>query len=259
MRVRAEAAPDPQIEPDLAVVTPNADERDVVDLVLRALLHASRHRRFELPGEIAERRIADEAFVRLEQVRRGVDDLVGVDARERASDHVARRVSARFRRRQADPLDLFEDPRHVFDTDPVQLDVLAVGDICDVAAEALRYVCDRAQLLGRQQATGDAHAEHEELVFELLRLGRSGGSGRNAVTALRVQAPPTEARTQVGFVDRTEAVLGIDGLDARAHVETVVILLRSLRGVKWLVVPQRPLPLSALVRARSRRASLAPR
>ena len=150
MRVGPQPAADPQVEADLPVVASHADERDVVDLVLGALLRAPRDRGLELARKIAERRIADEALVRLLEERRRVDDLVGIDAGKRTPDHVARRVAACLRRRQPDSLDRLEDPRHVFDADPVQLDVLPVGDVGNVTAEALCDVCDRAQLLGLQ-------------------------------------------------------------------------------------------------------------
>jgi hypothetical protein len=59
--------------------------------------------------------------------------------------------------------------RDVLDADPVQLDVLPVGDVRGVAAEVRADLADRAQLLGRQDAAVAADAHHE--VFGVQFLG----------------------------------------------------------------------------------------
>jgi hypothetical protein len=57
---------------------------------------------------------------------------------------------------------------------------------------------------------------------------------------------PAEATAEVGRVDRVEATLGIDVLDASANVERVVVLLGLLVLVQRLAVAQGPLTLTAL-------------
>ena len=69
---------------------------------------------------------------------------------------------------------------------------------------------DHAELLGRELPAVDAHAEHEVLVLELVRLEGGGPAAVDARLALRVEAPPAEAAVQVGRVDRREAALGVD-------------------------------------------------
>jgi hypothetical protein len=112
-------------------------------------LCAPRDRGLELPGKVGERRVAHEPLVERQQIGGRVDDLVTVDTGKRAADHVARRVTARFGRAQADRFECVPDPRDILDADPVKLDVLTVGHIGDVAAETLRDLPDRAELFAR--------------------------------------------------------------------------------------------------------------
>jgi hypothetical protein len=72
----------------------------------------------------------------------------------------------------------------------VQLHVLAIGHVGDVAAEALTRPRDRPELVGGHRPAVDADAHHEELVLELLGLGAAGAVARHALRALRVQPPP---------------------------------------------------------------------
>ena len=71
--------------------------------------------------------------------------------------------------------------------------------------------------------------------------------------ALRVEAPPAEAAVQVGRVDRREAALGVDVLDALAHGEAAVVLLPLLVGVEGGGAVDLPLPVRAGRRARAGR------
>ena len=58
--------------------------------------------------------------------------------------------------------------------------------------------------------------------------------------ALGVQAPPAHPAAQVVGVDRVEAALGVDRLNACPHIETVVVLLELLVAVERGEVAQRP-------------------
>jgi len=73
------------------------------------------------------------------------------------------------------------------------------------------------------------------LVVQLLRLEDRGLAAVDPGLALGVQAPPAHPAAQVVGVDRVEAPLGVDRLNARPHIETVVVLLNCslpLSGVK---------------------------
>ncbi len=163
----------------------------------------------------------------------------------------ARRVAARLLRREPDGFDPLEDRGHVLDADPVQLHVLPVGDVGDVAPEPLARPRDRAELLARHPPAVDPDPHHEELVLELLGLGRARALARHALLALRVQAVPAHAGTQVLLADRAEPARREDPVDPLANVQAVVVLLDLLGGVERLVVAQPPLPLASLAGCRS--------
>ena len=144
---------------------------------------------------------------------------------------------------QADGLETLPDRRDVLDADPVQLDVLPVGDVGGVARVGLRDVGDRAQLVRREDAAVAADTEQEVLVVELVRLERPGATAVDAGLALGVEAPPAHPAAQVARVDRREALAGVHVLDARADVEPVVVTLERLVGVERLGLAERPLAL----------------
>src|SRR5690606_29935996 len=151
-----------------------------------------------------ERRVADVAAHDLGDRPRGVDDLVGGDSRDRAAEDDARDVAARLGRLEADGLEASPDLGDVLDADPVQLDVVPVGDVRGVATEGDGELADDAELLGRQGAAVDADAQHEVLVLELVRLELGGASAVDPGLALRVEAPPAEAAVEVLAGDRRE-------------------------------------------------------
>ena len=95
---------------------------------------------------------------------------------------------------------------HVLDPDPVELHVLPVGDVGEVAAVLLGDPGDRAQLVGAQLAARDTHPHHEVGVLDLGVLERAGLAAADAGAPLGVQAPPAEPAAQVGRVDRVEAL-----------------------------------------------------
>ena len=137
---------------------------------------------------------------------------------------------------------------HVLDPDPVQLDVLPVGDVGGAAGVVAGHLADDAGLLGGERAAVDPDAQHEVLVLELVRLERGGLAAVDAGLALGVEAPPAEPPVQVVAADRGEALLAVDVLDAGAHVERVVVLLEPLVGVERLGLTQRPLALASDLR-----------
>ena len=229
----------------------DADERDVVDLGVRAVHAAAADRRLVLARQVRERRVAQVARRDGADVRRRVQHLVGRNAGERAPEEHAGRVAARLLRREPDRLDPLEDRRHVLDADPVQLHVLPVRDVGDVASEALARPCDGAQLLARQAPAVDPDPHHEELVLELLRLRGAGALAGHALLTLRVQPVPAQPGAQVLLADRTEPAGSEDPVDPLAHVQAVVVLLDLLGGVERLVVAQPPLPLASFAGSHS--------
>ena len=129
--------------------------------------------------------------------RRGVDDLVLGDAGHRRAEDDAGHVAAGLGGGQADAFEAAPDLGDVLDPDPVQLDVLAVGEVGGVPGEVHGDLADDAQLLGGERAAVDPDAQHEVLVFELVRLKGGGLAAVDPGLALGVEAPPAEPAVQV--------------------------------------------------------------
>ncbi len=201
-RVRRQATADVDVEAGTVLGVHDADERDVVDLVGDVLARRAGDGGLELARQVREPRVADVAAHDLVDGRRPVDDLVGGDAGHGGAEHDARRVAARLVGGQADRLEPLPDRGHVLDADPVQLHVLPVGDVGGVAPVGLGDVGDRAQLLGSQQPAVAAHAEHEVLVVELVRLERSR-CGRRRSRACAGCRAPTSACDRAGRSGRS--------------------------------------------------------
>ena len=134
---------------------------------------------------------------------------------------------------------------HVLDPDPVQLDVLPVGEVGGPAGVPRRDHADRADLVGGEDAAVDPDPQHEELVLELVRLERRGLAAVDPRLALGVEAPPAEPAAQVVRVDAGEARTGVDRLDPVPHVEAVVGGLERLVVVEGLDLAERPLALGS--------------
>jgi len=174
----------------------------------------------------------------------GVEDGVRSDTLKRAAEHDARRVTAGLGGREPDAFQPVPDRRYVLDADPVQLDVLAVGDVGHVAAVRGGDVAHDTQLLAGQGPAVDADSQHEELGFELLGFQRRGLATRDALAALGVEAEPPEAVAQIDRVDAGEAGVLVNVDDALAHREAVAVALRALVDVERLAVSEGPLALS---------------
>jgi hypothetical protein len=243
--VGGQAAADPQVVADGAVLEPHADEGDVVDLVVRAVHRAARDRRLELARQVRERRVADVAGADLVEHARRVEHLGPVDAGQRAADDDARAVAARLGGVEADRVEPLPDRRDVLDADPVQLDVLPVGDVGHVAAVLGGDLADDPQLLVGEAAAVDADAQHEVRRLELLGLQHGRLAAGDALRPLRVQAVPAEAAAQVAAVDRVEPALSVDVDDPLLDGQRVAVLLGLLVLVERLAVAERPLALSA--------------
>jgi hypothetical protein len=146
-RVGGQAATHPDVEARAEDRVLDADERDVVDLVRDVEAWGAGDGRLELAGQVGELGAADVLLEDLADRRRAVDDLVGRDARDRRPEDHAGRVAAGLRGGEPDRLETPPDLGHVLDANPVELDVLSVGDVGGVARELRADPGDRAQLL----------------------------------------------------------------------------------------------------------------
>ncbi|SKU15766.1 Uncharacterised protein [Mycobacteroides abscessus subsp. abscessus] len=223
----------------------HTDERDVVDLVHHVLQAGDR--RLELAGEVRVLLVADVAAGDLIDRPRRVEHLLqGLACQRRPEDH-AGAVTAGLGRVEADLIQPPPDLGHVLHPDPVVLHVLAVRDVRGVAGVLSGQLADGAQRLRGQRAAVATHPQHEVVILEHVGVVVTRPGAVVTLLALCVQTPPPEASTQIGLVDAVETLLGVNGFDALAHIERMVVLLDLLVGVERLELAQGPLALTALL------------
>ena len=100
--------------------------------------------------------------VDFERQRRSVDNFFIVESRERAAGDVAGHVPASSGGGQAGLPESLQEVGKGFDGDPVQLNILAHGNVGDTAAVLFREMGDGADLFAAQQTVGDANTHHEK-------------------------------------------------------------------------------------------------
>ncbi|MGA2302543.1 MAG: hypothetical protein ABSG77_17830 [Candidatus Acidiferrum sp.] len=86
-------------------------------------------------------------------------------------------------------MELVEEVGEGSDADPVELDVLADGDVCDAVAVAIGEVGNGAELTAGEETVGDADTDHEER--NGAAFAARAADDAEAVT-LRVDAPGAE-------------------------------------------------------------------
>ena len=168
-------------------------EGDVVDLRVGAPLGAAGDGDLELARQVVELGIRGEVVRDLDGERAGVEQFVLVQAGERAAGDVADDVAAGSLGAEADGGEGVDDLDQGADGEPVQLDVLAGGDVGEVAGVLLGDVGDDARLGAGEQAVGQADAHHEVLGGFAFAVGSAGDAD---AVALGVDAPPLEVEAR---------------------------------------------------------------
>ena len=199
-----------------------------------SLVEHAGDRGLELARQVGEGRVADVAALDLLDRRRRVDQLVPGDPGDRGAEDDARAVAAGLGGQQPDGLEPLPDRGHVLDPDPVQLDVLPVGDVGGAAGVVAGHLADdaRCSVVRAPPSTRTRSMKYSS--------SSSCGSSEAVLPpsmpglALGVEPPPAEPAVQVVAADRGEALLAVDVLDAGPHVEGVVLLLEPLVGVQRL-------------------------
>ncbi len=124
--------------------------------------------RLELAGELLRNLQAEAVHGDGLGVGRDVERLVGADAGEVVGGDVANGVAAGLARRQADRRQQAHDRRRVGQLDVVELEVLAGGDVADLAGgEGLGDVGQHLELGGGEAAVGDLDADHLDVGLAL--------------------------------------------------------------------------------------------
>ena len=134
----------------------------------RAVAGAARECGLDLPGH----RLCEGVTHEVPGVRRGirgdVEGLLGADAGDRASGHVADRVAARLPGRQTDRGEQPHYLRSVGQGNVVELDVLAGGDVTPVQRSVLLdHVPHHVELVRSHSTKRDLDAEHMDVWLPL--------------------------------------------------------------------------------------------
>jgi len=218
-----------RLEPGTTRWTEGSAECDVVDFGVGTPVGAAGDGDFEFAGEIVEIGIAAEFAINGERERRNVGEFVGVDAGERAAGDVTRDVAASAGGGEADGPEALEKFGEMIHGDPVELDVLADGDVGDAVAKIIGEVGDRARLLAGEETVGNADADHEKgdgLPFPIL------SAGNPRAVPLRVNPPSAEVGAEPFGGDGVEAIAG-KGADFLEAVPGVFGAFESLDALSF--------------------------
>ena len=121
--------------------------------------------------------------------RSGVNQLIGGYSSQWTAGNVADHIAASSLGREPDSVERIHDLRQRLDGKPMELNILAHGDIGEIARVLSRQSADDAKLRGGDNAVGNADAHHEEFGSQAFAAFAAGGS--HAI-ALRIDAPPLE-------------------------------------------------------------------
>ncbi len=203
-----EAAADAQGVADLFHAVDGAldgGEGYVVDLGVGAPEGAAGDGDLELAREVVELGVGGELVGDLDGEGTGVDKLVAVEAGDRAAGDVADDVAAGSLGAEADGGEGVDDFDEAAEGEPVELDVLAGGDVGEVAGVLFGDLTDDAGLGAGEDTVGEGDAHHEELRGFTFSVGSSGDA---EAVALGIDAPPLEVETGPLGEDGVAALLG---------------------------------------------------
>ena len=147
MRFVGKTAADAKRVANLAIVL-RGSECNVVDLGIGAPGRAPGDGDFEFARQVVELRIGGEQMGNLNSEGRGIDDLIVGYSGEGAAGHVSYDVAACAFGREADGVERVDNLRKRFDGEPMELDVLANGDVGKVLSVFARELADGAKLAG---------------------------------------------------------------------------------------------------------------
>ena len=204
MRIGRKPAAHAQRETDFGIAA-DRGETHIIDFRIGAPDAASCNADFEFARQVVEIAVAHEEAVGFERQRRGIANLVGIHAGERAAGDVAGIVSAGAHGGQTGAPQSVQQLGQVLDRYPVQLNVLPHSEVGASTGIFLGDVGNGSQLVRVKQAIGNADPHHEErqrLAFAVLAADHSGA------VPLRVHAPPAEICAQPFRRDGIEAFAG---------------------------------------------------
>ena len=145
-RCAAEASADQHAEADFTRGLLDGVHADVVDQRRRAIGRRSAHRDLELARQVRELRVERRPLAEQLAIGPGIDDFVGGYAGKVVARDVAHAVAAGLDRVHLDRGQLGQDIGHIFESRPVELDVLARGEVTVASVILASDVRELAQL-----------------------------------------------------------------------------------------------------------------
>src|SRR3990172_878167 len=168
-------------------------DADIVDFGVGAPDPTARDRDLVLARKVVELGIPVEHPRRRVNEGRGVYDLVGVDAGQGAAGDIPRVVPARPHRGDPAPPEALKDLGEILNPHPVELDVLADGQVRDSPGVPFSEVGDRTELMREEESVWDPDAYHE--VGDGLSFAALASDSARAIP-LRVDSPPSKVRVE---------------------------------------------------------------
>ena len=141
----------------------------------------------------------------LDGERAGVEEFMAVQTGKRTAGDVADHIAASSLGRQANGGEGVYHFDERFQGEPMELDVLAGGDVGEVAGVLAGDAADDPELVGGEDAVGKADAHHEELSGLALA---ADATGRADAVALGVNAPPLKVESCPLRQDGASALAG---------------------------------------------------
>src|SRR4029077_3362041 len=140
------------------------NQRDILRLIMRAVVQTAGDRDVELARQVRELRVAiapDDDAIQVVHDRRGVKQLMRGQTGQGAPIDVSDVVNAGLERAQVHTPKLFPDRGDAVESKSAQLDLLPRRNVQDAIAKATGELSDGAQLIAPHESVRHADAHHE--------------------------------------------------------------------------------------------------
>jgi hypothetical protein len=163
----AEATADENFEADLALRVAFQVEANIMDLGSRAVFGRAGDGDLEFTGQVGEFGVMRRPLPDDLAVRARVVDLVLRDASHVVGGDVANTIAARLDRMHLDGGQMLEDIGNILQLRPVELQILAGGEMTEAPVIAPGHVAKLAQLICAQEPIRDGDAEHRRVSLDV--------------------------------------------------------------------------------------------
>src|SRR5699024_945569 len=171
----------------------SADKGHVLDLMRHVLAGVAGNSRLKLARQVlyvlAVKILIDDGLYR----RGGVNNFIFCNACDRRAQNHAWDVAAAHHGGQSYRFQALPDFGHILDANPVQLDVLTVGEVCGRARKFLGDFSDDAELLRCGTSAIEADAQHEIFILQFRVRDLSRKLATKVLLTLGINPQPLKA------------------------------------------------------------------